>query len=178
MNRLLTTLLVLGLLSGAAFADGKSYTRYRTAADINLATGYFKCKSIIAAGSVASSRVRLIDGHAATGTLRIEIYCPAIVVSGTDAILAPVTRQINYALGDDDFLLFSTGIYVDVTSATVEILLQGDGLTTIQNDNSTTQVLIDAELNARYNIVAGGQANLRDEFAIWVLQNKSNWSVP
>ncbi len=169
IKRLTLIGLALLLFSGVAFADGKSLTYFHVAADLNAATGFLKIKQVILISQVGAGSVALEDGHAITGTPDLEFVGSA-------------TETLTFTFGDDDdFILFSTGLYIDVTNATATIILLGNGKTTIQNDNATTTVLHDPVSGVRRSVVAGGTATFRDEFAVEILQDTATygtWSIP
>ncbi len=172
MIKKLTLIGLALLISGGAFADGKSLTRYVTGSDVTLATGVFQVKMVAIIPTSGTWELKLYDAVSVTGTPKFHVKSKWLTEVG---VVVPQYYQIG---DNDDFLAFYTGMEADITNCTAEVYVIGNGRTTLQNDNSATVILYDPVLGTRYDVVASGTASLRDAFAIWVLQNKSNWSVP
>lgn len=159
MKRWLVTLLLLLFMGGSVYANQRSLTFLESATDAKMATGPLRLKQVFISPTGNNSIVHVQDSLTkAFGDTKLTLRGPA-----TDD---KVTRP--YSFGDnEDFLLMYDGVYCDVTSATVTIVILGDGLTTVTNGGSTTKTKRDPQTGVTYSIPAAGAATVRDSFAVW-----------
>lgn len=150
-RKALWSLLILFALCSGSMAQGLALDIITSSTDIKFATGPIAVKGFLFTPTANDAFALIEDSLTDDRTdIKFDLRGPAT----NDKITRP------YMLGDkDDYKLFVDGVYAVISNATVELILLGDGKSTVTNTGTTAVEVSDPATFNRY-ILGASPASL------------------